>query len=154
MDYPNRENFYHKTSTVKKDVPCDFVRDSMTGKFRPVYRPREEDSNMTETTARDTNFDKVTTTMDNTVTPQYLYTNAVPSEENKPVEKVNHPSHYNSVKKETIKILDDYLTDEEYDGFLKGNVIKYMHRYKFKNGVEDLQKAKWYLEELIRENTK
>lgn len=72
----------------------------------------------------------------------------------KSTSKVNHPSHYNSVKKETIKILDDYLTDEEYDGFLKGNVLKYIHRYKFKNGIEDLNKAKWYLEELIRKNTK
>lgn len=67
--------------------------------------------------------------------------------------KVNHPSHYNSLKRETIDILYDFLSDEEYKGFLKGNVLKYMHRYQFKNGVEDLQKAKWYLEELLRIET-
>lgn len=63
--------------------------------------------------------------------------------------KVNHPLHYNSLKKETIDILYDFLSDEEYKGFLKGNILKYMHRYQFKNGVEDLEKAKWYLEELL-----
>lgn len=67
--------------------------------------------------------------------------------------RVNHPSHYNSLGKETIDILYDFLSNDEYKGFLKGNVLKYMHRYKFKNGVEDLEKAKWYLEELLRIET-
>lgn len=65
-------------------------------------------------------------------------------------EHVNHPSHYNSKGKETIKVLEDYLSKEEYAGFLKGNILKYIHRYENKNGVEDLNKAKWYLDELIR----
>lgn len=65
-------------------------------------------------------------------------------------EHVNHPSHYNSKGKETIKVLEDYLSKEEYAGFLKGNILKYIHRYENKNGIEDLKKAKWYLEELIR----
>lgn len=62
--------------------------------------------------------------------------------------KVDHPSHYNTGKVETIKILKDFLTDEEYKGFLKGNIIKYLHRYEHKNGIEDLDKASWYLNEL------
>ena len=74
--------------------------------------------------------------------------------EQKKVEKVNHPSHYNSKGKETIEILKDYLSEEEYAGFLKGNILKYIHRYEYKAGLEDLEKAKWYLEELIRRNTK
>lgn len=74
--------------------------------------------------------------------------------EQKKVEKVNHPSHYNSKGKETIEVLKDYLSDEEYAGFLKGNILKYIHRYEYKAGLEDLEKAKWYLEELIRRNTK
>lgn len=68
-------------------------------------------------------------------------------------EKVNHPSHYNNKGKETIKVLEDYLSKEEYEGFLKGNILKYIHRYETKNGLEDLNKAKWYLEELIRITT-
>ena len=61
---------------------------------------------------------------------------------------VDHPSHYNHGGKETIEILNDFLTEEEFKGFLKGNVLKYMHRYSFKNGMEDLNKASWYLDKL------
>ena len=61
---------------------------------------------------------------------------------------VDHPSHYNHGGKETIEILKDFLTEDEFKGFLKGNVLKYMHRYKFKNGMEDLNKASWYLDKL------
>lgn len=64
-------------------------------------------------------------------------------------EKVNHPSHYNFTKMETLDIIDNFSTHEEYVGFLKGNVIKYLHRYSHKNGVEDLRKASWYLNKLI-----
>lgn len=34
-------------------------------------------------------------------------------------------------------------------GFIEGNIIKYVSRYKEKNGIEDLNKAKWYLDNLI-----
>ena len=61
---------------------------------------------------------------------------------------VDHPSHYNQGSKETIEILKDFLTEDEFKGFLKGNVLKYMHRYKFKNGMEDLNRASWYLDKL------
>jgi hypothetical protein len=37
-------------------------------------------------------------------------------------------------------------------GFHEGNIIKYVLRYKGKNGIEDLHKAKWYLERLIKKN--
>ena len=66
----------------------------------------------------------------------------------KKMNNVDHPSHYNHGGKETIEILKDFLTEEEFKGFLKGNVLKYMHRYKFKNGMEDLNKASWYLDKL------
>ncbi len=35
-------------------------------------------------------------------------------------------------------------------GFHAGNVIKYVSRYKHKNGLDDLRKAKWYIERLIQ----
>ena len=69
-------------------------------------------------------------------------------QDKKKEEKVNHPSHYNQGKVETIDILKDCLTEEEFIGFLKGNVLKYLHRYKYKNGLEDLNKASWYLDRL------
>jgi hypothetical protein len=42
----------------------------------------------------------------------------------------------------------DYITKNNFD-FLEGNVIKYVSRYKHKNGLEDLRKAKHYIEMLI-----
>lgn len=57
---------------------------------------------------------------------------------------VNHPKHYNFGKIEVIDVIEDWGC-----GFHAGNVIKYVARYKHKNGLEDLKKAKWYLDRLI-----
>ncbi len=66
-------------------------------------------------------------------------------------EQVNHPDHYTSGGIETIEILRAKLTPEELDGFLKGNVIKYITRAGKKGGaLEDMKKAQWYLTELIK----
>ena len=62
-----------------------------------------------------------------------------------------NPSHYQQQGKETIEILKDTLSEAEFRGFLKGNIIKYLTRYEHKNGLEDLQKAEWYLVRLINE---
>ena len=65
---------------------------------------------------------------------------------------VNSPLHYLKGKKETIDVIQDCMTDDEYHGYLKGNVLKYVSRYKFKGEpLEDLQKAQWYLYKLIKE---
>lgn len=52
---------------------------------------------------------------------------------------------------EPIKIMKDTFSQEEFCGFLNGNVLKYMLRYKEKNGIEDLRKAQTYLTWLIDE---
>lgn len=62
---------------------------------------------------------------------------------------VNHPNHYTSGKIEVIKIMEDQLNPEEYRGYIKGQVIKYITRERHKNGLEDLEKAYWYLGRLI-----
>ena len=36
------------------------------------------------------------------------------------------------------------LTDEEFIGYLRGNSLKYRWRFRYKNGIQDLQKAEWY----------
>lgn len=36
-------------------------------------------------------------------------------------------------------------------GYHEGNIIKYITRYPYKNGIEDLKKALWYLEDLIKQ---
>ena len=46
------------------------------------------------------------------------------------------------------------MNEEEYGGFLKGNIFKYITRYQDKNGTEDLNKARTYLDELINFETK
>ena len=67
-------------------------------------------------------------------------------------DKVNSPSHYLKGRKETIDVIQDGMTDDEYHWYLKGNVLKYLSRYKFKGEpLEDLQKAQWYLNRLIKE---
>lgn len=62
---------------------------------------------------------------------------------------VHHPDHYNSGAIETIDYLESTLSKEEFAGFCKGNVLKYVSREKHKNGIEDLEKASWYLSTLI-----
>ena len=58
------------------------------------------------------------------------------------MDKINPPYY-----KKSIEVTDFII---EYDmNFLEGNIIKYVTRYKNKNGIEDLEKAKWYLEKLI-----
>jgi hypothetical protein len=68
-------------------------------------------------------------------------------------DNVNHPAHYTSGGIECIDALRSALGDE-FTGFLRGNVIKYLWRYKQKNGVEDLRKARWYLDKLIEEEVR
>ena len=61
-------------------------------------------------------------------------------------ENVNHPMHYGGENDtyETIKVIEAWEMD-----FIEGNILKYLRRYKKKNGLEDLQKSLWYLEYLI-----
>jgi hypothetical protein len=54
--------------------------------------------------------------------------------------------------RETIEVIKDYMTSDEFSGYLKGNIIKYVGRFKFKgNPLQDLKKASWYLDKLIKE---
>ena len=59
-------------------------------------------------------------------------------------EEVTNPKHYNERKMEPL----DYIIANELD-FLEGNIVKYITRYTYKGGVNDLLKARTYLEKLI-----
>ena len=61
-------------------------------------------------------------------------------------DRVNHPSHYTFGDIEVIDYIRDKLTPEAFEGYCMGNVLKYCSRYTHKNGVEDLKKAKVYLD--------
>ena len=64
---------------------------------------------------------------------------------------VNHPAHYESGGIECIDAIRAQLTHEQYVGYLRGNIAKYMWRFERKGGAEDLRKARKYLEWLIEE---
>ena len=63
---------------------------------------------------------------------------------------VNSPTHYNFKGIEAIDAIEASMTAEEFTGYLKGNCMKYLWRYKYKGKpVEDLKKCQWYLNKLI-----
>lgn len=62
---------------------------------------------------------------------------------------VNSPAHYNKAGIETIDIIQS-VTKDGFEAYLQGNILKYVCRYRYKqNAVEDLEKARWYLNRLI-----
>ena len=60
-------------------------------------------------------------------------------------ETVNHPPHYNQRKIEVMDAIDDWNLN-----FAEGCIVKYVARHRHKNGLEDLRKAQWYLNFLIK----
>lgn len=63
---------------------------------------------------------------------------------------VNHPEHYTQGGIECIDAEKAALGDL-FMGFLIGNTLKYLWRFRHKNGLEDLKKARWYLDRAIKE---
>jgi hypothetical protein len=64
-----------------------------------------------------------------------------------------NPDHYKQGSIECIEGIKASMTHEEFIGYLKGNAMKYLWRYRNKNGVEDLKKMNWYSDRLIKELT-
>lgn len=65
-----------------------------------------------------------------------------------------NPEHYHPhgiIMHEPIEIMKNMMSSEAYRGYLMGNIIKYISRYDMKNGVEDLEKAKKYIDFLEAE---
>lgn len=63
---------------------------------------------------------------------------------------VNHPAHYTRGGIECIDAIEAATTGLiGYEAVLTGQIIKYIWRWKWKNGVEDLKKAEFYLKRLI-----
>jgi hypothetical protein len=66
---------------------------------------------------------------------------------------VSHPDHYQSESGiEVIDVIDAFVEDPK--SAYASNVIKYVLRYKKKNGLQDLRKAAWYLDRLIKKMEK
>lgn len=64
---------------------------------------------------------------------------------------VSHPSHYQSGNgMEVIDVIEAFTADlTGIEAYNTGNAIKYICRWKKKNGIQDLKKAMWYLQDLI-----
>ena len=65
-------------------------------------------------------------------------------------DQVNHPPHYVDGGIECIEAIEAELTADEYRGYMKGNIAKYIWRERMKGGVQSLKKAQWYLDRLIQ----
>jgi hypothetical protein len=66
-------------------------------------------------------------------------------------EKVNHPPHYTAGKVECIDALEAATIGlQGIEAVCTANAIKYLWRWKYKNGLEDLQKTRWYLDRLLK----
>ena len=62
-----------------------------------------------------------------------------------------NPDHYKG-DIQCIDAIKASMSEEQFKGHLKACSLKYLWRYEEKNGVEDLRKARWYLDKLIAEN--
>ncbi len=73
-----------------------------------------------------------------------------PAKEDKGNDAVNHPSHYCQDGIECIDVIKATTKGmSAFDAFCQGNAMKYLFRWHFKNGVQDLKKARWYIDKLI-----
>ena len=64
-------------------------------------------------------------------------------------DNVNHPSHYETGNFECIDVMVETQGKEAVMDFCICNAFKYIYRYNNKNGIEDIKKAKWYLDKYI-----
>jgi hypothetical protein len=67
-----------------------------------------------------------------------------------PKDMVNSPSHYTAGSIECIDAIEASMTPEAFKGYCKGACMKYLWRYEHKGkSLEDLKKARWYLNKLM-----
>ena len=64
-------------------------------------------------------------------------------------DNVNHPAHYETGKFECIEVMIETMGKEAVAEFCLCNAFKYLYRHKRKNGVEDIEKAQWYISKYL-----
>lgn len=64
-------------------------------------------------------------------------------------DNVNHPAHYETGKFECIEVMIEVMGKEAVADFCLCNAFKYLYRTKRKNGVEDIEKAQWYINKYL-----
>lgn len=65
------------------------------------------------------------------------------------VNNVEHPSHYETGKFECIEVMEEALGRDIVEYFCLGNAFKYLYRCRRKNGIEDIEKAQWYINKFL-----
>ena len=86
----------------------------------------------------------------------YDFSKSFQQEQNDMIEKltpndnVNHPAHYTKGGVECIQAIEASMTSEAFRGYLKACAIKYLWRYEQKGWIESLEKARFYIDRLIR----
>jgi len=74
---------------------------------------------------------------------------------NTPDHLVNKPAHYNQGEVECIEAIKSATVNKKgIEAVCVANIIKYLWRYEDKGGVQDIEKAKWYLDKLLSEKAK
>ena len=68
------------------------------------------------------------------------------------VDAVNHPPHYMTGGIETLDVIRAKMSPDRFQGYLMGNVLKYLLRCEYKEKrIEDIKKAQFYLNALVEE---
>ena len=130
--------------TLKAHLNHDLIKDHLDKKDKTLNDLRKE-----------YNFNDVQTRPLNVDAERYSWLAHFDEEGNLKFDKVNSPDHYKlrGLDIEAIDVIRGALTEDEFRGFCKGNVLKYTIREGHKNGDEDLKKAKKYLEFLEEDDS-
>ena len=64
-------------------------------------------------------------------------------------DNVNHTSHYETGKFECIEVMQEVFGTEAVQNFCVCNAFKYLYRHRRKNGKEDIEKARWYINKYL-----
>lgn len=91
--------------------------------------------------------DEVSKWFDNTANAMKAFASNGVSMKKQNTDNVNNPSHYTAGGIETLDYIKAKVKD--YPSYAVGNILKYVSRYEYKNGIEDLKKAQFYLNDLI-----
>lgn len=130
--------------TLKAHLNHDLIKEHLDKKDKTLNDLRKE-----------YNFNDVQTRPLNIDAERYSWLAHFDEEGNLKFDKVNSPDHYKlrGLDIEAIDVIRGALTEDEFRGFCKGNVLKYTIREGHKNGDEDLKKAKKYLDYLEKDDS-
>ena len=137
------------TTKSKRNLPLDDEPEYTFGKFKPTTGAPEGSpeegkvwgQSIDDATPEEWNRAAIATAVGKLMHPSDTHNESCP---------VERPDHYNTGAIEAIEAIKASMDSDQYFGYLKGNVMKYLWRYDYKEKpVEDLRKADWYLNRLI-----